>query len=175
MVEPLRAELVQAVQARDDAALQRLYAQIAVFAREHPAKHAKLPAPLVAHAARQSTSADLLREWAAQVKAHPHHPGPTLWPLWSHHLPASSKDWRALQRKAAESKKKVDRFEKWYAEFEALNGTIVEQLNTVYQRLRAEGGDEGGAPPLALDEVAQRLLDLTSARSAASALPSTTD
>ena len=106
------------------------------------------------------------------MKAHPRHPGPTLWPLWSHHLPASSKDWRALQRKAAERKKKVERFEKWYTEFEALNRTIVEQLNVVYQRLcavdggadaAAEGEEAGTAPPLALDEVAQRLYDLTGA------------
>ena len=68
-----------------------------------------------------------------------------------------------LGRKYAKRKKQVHHFEAWYADFEAANRQVVEQLNLVYRRLRAAQGQAvaADAPWLPLDDVAEALLDAT--------------
>ena len=191
MTEPLRAQLVRAVRNHDDAALGRLYDQIDAFATTHAPQHAKLPAPLRRHAAARTAALDLRREWEARAAAAADgaDPGPPLWPLWSHTQPPTpapaapdsdpdreggenrdkeeeEKARRALAelgRKYAKRKKQVHHFEAWYADFEAANRQVVEQLNVAHRRLRAAQGQAvaADAPWLPLDDVAEALLDVT--------------
>lgn len=162
-----RAQLVSTVAAKDDAGLRRLYAGVEAFRTERPEEYANLPAPLREAAAAQTSALALHRDWDARMKAAHGDPGPPLWPWWSREqpVPAPSAEVAAMTAKYRQCKRKVSRFEQWYAEFEGLNRTVTQQLNEAHRLLA------GGSEALALDEVAAALL--RHAQSAGSARMST--
>jgi hypothetical protein len=144
-----RAQLVRAVASKDDVGLGRLYVGVAGFQREHPDEYAGLPVPLREAAAAQTSALAIHRDWDVRVKKG--ETGPHLWPWWSGTRPAPS-ELATVTAKYRQCRRKVVRFEKWYAEFEALNGRIMVQLGEAYRLLT------GVAAPAELDEIAASLL-----------------
>ena len=146
-----RAQLVRAVASKDDAGLARLYAGVAIFERDHPEQYAGLPAALRSAAAARTSALDLHRAWDEQVKKG--ESGPPLWPWWSCTRPAAepSPEVAALTAKYRQCRRKVARFEKWYADFEEVNRSIMASLSEACRLLT-------GTAPAELDEVAAALL-----------------
>jgi hypothetical protein len=160
-----RTQLVRTVAAKDDLGLGRLYDGVETFRKERPQEYAALPEPLRTAATERTTALALHRQWDARVKAGA--PGPPLWPWWSQTQPSPepTPEVAALTAKYRQCKRKVSRFEQWYAEYEALNRSMTAQLNEAHQLLT------GTEETLALDEVAPALL--RAAQSLASARTST--
>jgi len=165
-----RTQFVRTIAAKDDASLQRLYEGVAAFRQSEPERYANLPAPLRDAAERRTSAASVHAQWDAHVKAATGSPGPALWPWWSREQPADapSAEYAELAAKYRQCKRKVHRFEQWYAEFEVLNRTVTAQLNEAHQLLLRKSAAE---PAMALDEVAGALLQ--AARNLASAGTST--